>query len=459
MVCKGVSPALACADVLTLIRYRVDGRTTRGEPNCEGREIENQLLLRLALALAIGLLVGIERGWRQRTLREGARTAGVRTYALIGLLGGACGALSLAAGTPLPWVVTLAVLTLVFGVFALREGRAERNFSVTGVIAAMTVFVLGVLAGEGQLQAAAVAGVLTAGLLASRQQLHRAVAKLSWVELRSALLLLIMTVVVLPLLPDRAIDPLGAFNPHEIWLLMVLVAAVSYTGYIALRVAGPARGPLVAGLAGGLTSSTATTIALARRSREVEQGDALAEGVALAAMVSLGRTYLLALAVQPALAGGLAPAIAAAAVVFGLAGVVALLHDGRAKRGGDIGVPFELITVLGFGALLAVIVLAGAWVTDRFGAGGTYLFAAISGFVDVDAVTLASARSVGRGATADLAATAILTALGSNAVLRAVYGWTFGSRSFAGRLTLISALALAAGGLAWAVSASLLAAG
>jgi len=407
------------------------------------------LLLRLALALGVGLIVGVERGWRQRDEPAGGRTAGVRTFALIGFLGGVSGILSIEAESPWPWIVCLALLTAVFALFSLREGIAEQDFSVTNVVTAMTVFVLGILATQGDIRLAAAGGVVTAALLASREHLHRAVSRLSWIELRSALLLLAMTAVVLPLLPDRPIDPLGAVIPSELWLLMILTAGVSYAGYAALKLAGPDKGPPLAGLAGGLASSTATTLAMARLSRKVEDANGLAAGVSFAAMASVIRATGLALIVQPALAPLMVPSAAAAALVFGAGGALGLVH--RASNGApqnDLGVPFELRTVFGFGILLAVVTLVGAWIAREAGSAGAYLFAAVSGFVDVDAITLSMARSVDLGAASSAAAGAILIALAANAVQRVIFSWMFGSRAFARRFTLASLAALVAGAVA-----------
>lgn len=407
------------------------------------------LLLRLAVALGAGLIVGVERGWRQRDEPDGRRTAGVRTFALIGFLGGLTGAASLSAGNPWLWVVCLVLLTVVFTLFSLRESIAEQDFSVTNVITAMTVFVLGVLATQGDIRIAAAGGVTTAALLASREHLHRAVARLSWVELRSALLLLAMTAVVLPLLPDRPIDPLGSLIPSELWLLMILTAAVSYAGYVALKLAGPDNGPPLAGLAGGLASSTATTLAMARLSRKVEDPRGLAAGVSFAAMVSVLRASGLALLVQPTLAPLLIPGAGAAALVFGLGGALALFRRRPSQvHQESLGVPFELRTVFGFGVLLAIVTVSGAWIARQAGSAGAYLFAAVSGVVDVDAITLSMARSVELGAAPQVATGAILAALASNAVQRVIFSWSFGSRAFALRYTAVSAAAIVAGSAA-----------
>ena len=410
------------------------------------RTIETDLLLRLGAALGIGLLVGVERAWRQRDDREGGRTAGVRTFALIGLLGGVAGALSVAAASYAPWVAALAILTAVFSVFSYREGAADRNFSVTNVIAAMVVFSLGVLALVGDLRAAAAAGVATASLLASREILHRVVERLTWEELRSALLLAAMTAVILPVLPDRPLDPLGALNPRKIWLFMILTAAISYAGYIALKIGGPEKGPPLAGLAGGLASSTATTLAMARLSRRVDDNLGLAAGVSFASMVSVVRTAFLAGVIAPGLLPALAPAAAASALVFAAGGLLALFRRAKgAKTSDEVLVPFELTTVFGFGALLAVIMLLSAWLSKAASAVGVYALAAVSGLVDVDAITLSQARQAAEGGSMRLAAAAILIALATNALQRVIMALSIGARPFAVRFAIVSAAAVAAG--------------
>lgn len=412
--------------------------------------IELDLLIRLSLALGVGLVVGVERGWQQRDDRGGGRTAGVRTFALVGLLGGLSGLLSDLAGSPLPWLACLLLLTAVFAVFSYREGGAENDFSVTSVVTAMLVFVLGVLATIGHLQIAAAGGVTVAALLASREHLHRAVARLSWEELRSALLLLAMTAVVLPILPNRPIDPLDAVNPREIWLLMILTGAVSFAGYIALKIAGPTKGPPVAGLAGGLASSTATTLAMARLSRGVSNPAGLGAGVAFAAMLSALRATFLAVLIQPDLGPLLVIPAAAVALVFGAGGLVGLRRNTSVGDGpASPGVPFDVVAVLGFGALLAIVMLTGAWIAHQVGSAGVYLFSAVSGLVDVDAITLANARAVDHGQQLTVSAAAILLAGAANAVQRVVFAALFGSRAFALRFAVVSGLALAAGVLAF----------
>lgn len=222
-----------------------------------------ELLQRVGLAAAIGLLIGIERGWQEREARDGGRVAGIRTFTLIGTLGG------IAALLPGSMSLGLCFLAfaLPFGFFEWQRANKTGDMSVTGFVAAMVTFALGAYATHGNMKVAAAGAVVTAAVLAERQLLHGFLQRLTWIELRAALLLLVMTVVLLPVLPDRALDPWDSLNPHQIWLMTVLVGVVSYVGYIAVRVAGERRGLLYAGLAGGLTTSTTVTWTFARLAR------------------------------------------------------------------------------------------------------------------------------------------------------------------------------------------------
>jgi uncharacterized membrane protein (DUF4010 family) len=274
------------------------------------------LIPKLALALAIGLLVGLERGWRERDAPPGSRTAGIRTFGLTGLLGGAVGALCTALDSPMPFAAGFLGFAVVFAWFKVREAMHDNEFSVTTVVAGLGVFALGALAVAGSFELAAAGGAALAATLASREALHSLLKRLSWIELRSALVLAVMTAVVLPLLPNRTVDPWGGLNPHEIWFFTVLTAAISYLGYVAVRVLGSAKGVLVSGLAGGLVSSTAVTVAFARRAKTEGTVGALAGAAALASMVAVLRTLFLAVIVEPRVAAVIAPVTIAAAAAF-----------------------------------------------------------------------------------------------------------------------------------------------
>ncbi len=413
---------------------------------------EFELLHRLGAALAIGLLIGLERGWRQRDEEAGQRTAGLRTYALSGLLGGVAGILSpLTSGLAVP--VTLAAYTLAMGAFHWLEARAEGNFSVTGVVAGMVTVALGAYAALGDLTVAAAGAAATAGLLALRQPLHDWLKTLSWPEIRAAMILTAMTFLLLPVLPDRTFDPWEAVNPAEVWLMAIVIAGVSFAGYVAVKIMGNKAGIAAAALAGGLASSTAATLTFARMARDDKGSGAglLAGGVLIAGTVMVARVLVVAGALNPRLVPTLAVPLGTAAVVMALIGGVLLLrrHNGEGGEPNlEMKTPFEFGTVLKFAALLAVITLIAKVALAKLGQGGLYAVAFLSGIADVDALTLSVARMPDGSIAHHVAATAIGIAVAVNTVSKAVMCAIFGNRALAVVVGAASAAAIAAGAVA-----------
>jgi uncharacterized membrane protein (DUF4010 family) len=263
------------------------------------------LLARLGVALGIGLLIGVERGWRTREADSGARTAGIRTFAITGLLGGVLGALARQSGdaTAAGLVIGLgfAAYAAAMTVFCRDENRQTGNFSATTAISGMVTFAVGAYASVGDLRIAAAVGVATAGLLAMREDLHGWVERLTWPELRSGLVLLAMTFIVLPIVPDDPVGPFGGVNPRQVWIIAIVLAGVSFVGYAAVKYFGASHGVLLAAAAGGLVSSTAVTATNARRAAAGEGSPRLlAAGVALAAAISFARVIAIVAALNPA---------------------------------------------------------------------------------------------------------------------------------------------------------------
>jgi uncharacterized membrane protein (DUF4010 family) len=409
-----------------------------------------ELFQRLGLALAIGFLVGVERGWREREGPAGSRVAGIRTFALIGLLGGIWGALYPYTGS-----VVLGFAVLAFGigftVFQWRESVVESNLSVTTLIAGLVVFALGVFALLGNMAAASAAGVATFALLAEREALHEFLKKVTWPELRAALLLLAMTFVLLPVLPNRNVDPWDALNPHTLWLLTILIAAISYAGYLASRIAGARKGLFYAGAMGGLVSSTAVTLTfsqLARKKAEVARQTA--PGIITSWIVSLVRMTAVASAIAPALFVPLVLPVAAAVAVLAAIGFFLIERAADAAEAPQLGLtnPFELGEVLRFGALLAVVMVIAKLLLTAFGQSGLLPLAAVTGLADVDPITLSSARMLGTSLTAEAAALAILVAGGANLVAKAGVAVAVGGPRYGAPLAASAALAIAAGAIA-----------
>lgn len=417
-------------------------------------DLSDSLLLRFAIALGIGMVVGVERGWRERGAAPGERTAGVRTFTLIGLLGAVIGATAQAMASPLIVGFGFAAFAGVFAWFTMHEAEHDRVFSATGTITGLLVFALGVLCILGDATLAAGAGVAVAGILASRERVHGWIERLTWTELRSALLLLAMSVIVLPQLPNEPLASLGGINPRDVWLFTVVTAGISFAGYVAMKVAGDAKGIIVSALAGALVSSTAVTVAMARRAAAGEKAGVLAGAAALAGAVSLARTGLLALALAPAMLPMLAPAATAGLGVLAIAGVWFIRKaDGNGGKATELGYPFELKPLLLFALGFALVSALGGWLAQRYGQSGVYISSAAVGLVDVDVATLTVARLAGKGLTPASAASAVLIAATVNAAARTAYGALAGPAAFSLRLAAATALAIAAAGAAWWLTA------
>ena len=408
----------------------------------------DDLFRRLALALAIGLLIGLERGWQLREEAEGERTAGFRTYALTGLFGGICAALS-AASHPALLAAALVSFTAAFALFAWLEASSEHNFSVTGVVAAILTFVLGAYAVLGQPLVAVACAVAMAVLLALKEPMHGWVRRLSWLELRAVLVLLAMSFLLLPVLPNRTIDPWDAINPAEIWLLAVLIAGVSFVGYVAVKLLGDQAGIAVAALAGGLTSSTATTLSFARLARDQPQASlVLAGGILLAGVVMIVRVIAIAVALAPALSSDLLlPSAAGALVLLAASGCLTLARQ-RAGSGETASLqlknPFDLASALKLAALIAIIMLLAKILSAMSSTRGLYLLAAISGIADLDAITLSMARVAGARVAPAEAATAIIVAICSNTAAKAVMAAAIAGRRLSIAVGAFSAVAIIA---------------
>lgn len=400
------------------------------------------LALRLGLALAIGFVIGLERGWKERGEEEGRRAVGLRTLSLVGLLGGVLGVLSL-EGDRLFLAAGLLVTGGALAAFIWRAGAAEKDLSATSLVASILTFVLGAYAVLGDPAVAAGASVATVILLAHKKLLHGWLERLSWLELRSGLLLGAMTFIALPLLPNRTIDPWDAVNPHEIWLMTILIAAISFAGYVAVRIAGPKRGLTLAAALGGLVASTAVTLSLARLAGRNDDHIRLLAGSILASgAVMMVRVLVVTGIINRDLAFAIGPVLLVGAGIIGVIGLFLVRSNpDTAKHGAkgfDLENPFDLPQVLRFGALLAVIMFATVIVRQELGQPGLLGLSALSGLADVDALTLSVAKL---GEVSPLAIHAILLTVAVNSIAKAIYAWIAGGAKLG--LMLLAATAAA----------------
>jgi uncharacterized membrane protein (DUF4010 family) len=413
------------------------------------------LLSHFAVALGIGLLTGIERGWRTRDERPGSRTAGVRTFTIIGLLGGTTGVLAEAAGKPLTLTggiilgACFAAFAVTFAMMCRDENLADKSYSATTAIAGMLTFALSAFAMIGDMRAAGAAAVATVCILALRAPLHDWLSRIEEREIRSALVLLAMTFIALPVIPDDPIGPFGGVNPREIWAIAIVLAGVSFAGYVAVRALGSQHGVMLAAAAGGLVSSTAVTASNAKRAAAGEGAPRLlAAGVALSTAVSFARVIAIVAVLKPELLRMIGPALAAAILVAVLYALIAAYW--RKSDTGDTGQvdfknPFGFWSVMGLAVLLAAIVLVGRALGENLGAAGAIVGAIALGVADVDAVTVSMSRLAPQPLSLNDAALAILAAVISNNLSKVGIGIVAGRGAFAVEITAMAILCLAAG--------------
>jgi uncharacterized membrane protein (DUF4010 family) len=354
-----------------------------------------QTFLHLGIALAIGLLIGLERGWKYRKAEEGSRVAGVRTYGLIGLLGGTTALLAGRLGVVVLGIAFLAIAGILTAAYVVNQ-ESEEDAGITSLVASLLTFAFGALAGLGEITAAAAFAVLTTLLLGFKPLLHAWVRALAGKELRAGLQLLLISVVLLPILPNQGYGPWQALNPFEIWWMVVLIASISFVGYFAIKIAGTSKGTLYTGLFAGLASSTAATLSFSRAAHgRPESAPMLATGILLACGTMFPRMLVIAVLLnQQLLQPLLAPATVMALVTYAAALYFwwATGRKGKQETATPLDNPLELKAAVVFGALLALITLLGKALRAWLGAAGIYMLAAASGVADVDAITLSLSR-------------------------------------------------------------------
>lgn len=411
---------------------------------------DTDLFLRLGASLAIGLLVGIERGWKARGAEDHGRAAGLRTFGLSGLMGGISGILAQEFGTAILAAVFLG-FAAALGAFAWLESKATGDVSATTLLAGLSTFLLGSMAAVGNVSVAVAGAVSMTVLLALRTQLHSWLFNLTWPEIRAGLVLLVMAFLLLPLLPDRVVDPFGAINPREIWILAIALAAISFAGYVAVKAFGEAWGVLLTAAMGGLASSTATTVSLARLGRaEPALANLISGGILIAGSVMMLRVWSLVVILNPALAAQFVP-LGAGLFVLGGAGLGLFAADHYSSvRGKEAEIlvrnPLELSTSLKLAALIALVMIAVDAIRLVWGDAGVIFLSAVSGMFDVDAITVSLAKmESGVG----LAPAGILVAASVNTLSKAGLAAWVGGAEVGFRVGLASLAATSAIGIAY----------
>ncbi len=408
----------------------------------------NQTTINLAIALLLGGIIGLERGWEAREQKAGERIAGIRTFALIGLLGGIAAVL---AQEITEWAFPVLLVSVVAIALVAYSERLEhiRNFSITGTIGMVLTFCYGAVAVAVDPAIATAAAVVTAIILDNKPEIHGFIHQLKEHELDAALKLLVISAVMLPLLPNTDMGPGGALNPYEIWWMVVLIASVSFVGYFAIRVAGTEKGILFTSLFAGLSSSTALTLHFSRQSR---QAPALAPQLASGILIACGTMFpriLIYCAVinRDLLAQLMLPVIVMTVLLY----VPAILIWMRNRDGLEIDRPeltqnpLDLKSALMFGALLTAILVLAEVLKNWLGDAGVYVLAATSGIADVDAITLSLTRMSQTSLTSATAVIGIIIAAASNNLVKAAMAGVIGSRALGLRVAVPMVISLSAG--------------
>ena len=399
----------------------------------------------LGISLGLGLLIGLQRE------RAEAHLGGIRTFPLISLFGTLCGFLSVRFG----WAILVGGFVVVFGILAisnllkLREASGVEPGQTTEVAALLTFALGAYLVGGERSIAFVIAGVIVI-LLHLKAPMHRFVDKMGERDMAAVMQFTVISLIILPLLPNRAYGPYNVLNPFDIWRMVVLIVAISLFGYVVYKIWGEKAGTILGGILGGLISSTATTVSYSRRSRNASQVHRVAVLVIMiASTIAYGRVLVEIAAVAPNRLSVLAVPLAAMLIWMAVVSLaVFVMHRGDSEKLPEPSNPAELRSALIFGAIYAVIIFAIGAAKEHLGSSALYGIAIISGLTDMDAITLSTARLVEQDRLdPNHGWRLILTASLANLLFKAGAAFFLGGARFGIRLLLVFTIGIA-GGLA-----------
>ena len=337
--------------------------------------------LTVATALACGLLIGIERGWKLKDQKPGTRVAGVRTFSMLGLGGGIAGLIG-ALGQPL--VAAALVIGAVSIMVIAYSPELKDHHDSTSAVAALATIAIAFLAGSGSAGLAIACAAVAVALLALRAELHGFVDRLEADDVKALARYAVIAGAVLPFLPNGRYGPYGAWNPQKLWLIVVLVTGFSFLGYVANRIFGARRGTIATALIGGAYSSTAVTQSLAQRLGSGQGGGAEPAGIALASAVMYLRIILLVAILSTRVLSDFGILILPALLVGAAAGYWLYRKAPSQDAPAPPGNPIAILPALGFLAFVAIAAVAARWAEGRFGEGGIAGLLLITGTMDVD---------------------------------------------------------------------------
>lgn len=370
----------------------------------EGLDIWAQQGLRVGVGLVVGVLVGLERGFKLKDQADGRRVAGVRTFALLGLGGGVAGLIGSMGQAVVGAVVVAGAIAMLAIAYA---PRLTAKGDATSPVAAVVTIGIAYLAGTGLIGLALAAAAIVVLILAMRDEVHGFVDRLDERDIKSLARFAVISLAVLPFLPNAQFGPYGAWNPFKLWWVVVLVTGFSFVGYIANRIFGARHGTIATALIGGAYSSTAVTQSLAQRLGTKEAGGAEPAGIALASAVMYLRVLVLVAILANRMLVPLAIIVAPALVVAWAAGWWLYRTAPTSKDSVPPGNPIALLPALTFLAFVAGAAVAARWAQGQFGEQGIALLLFLMGSMDVDASIVTAGGLPEAAIGAQLAAIAI----------------------------------------------------
>lgn len=384
-------------------------------------ESELKILWDLVTALGVGLLIGIERGWKGRVKGEGDRVAGIRTFALTGLLGGVIGMVSANIGE---WLLPVAFLsfTILVAVSYFVGVKVSEDIGFTTSVALLITFSLGVWASFGSHISVFAVSVMVVALLGFKPELHKLVKNIEEKEIYAGIKLLIISVILLPLLPNQGYGPYEAVNPYWLWWMVVLITGLSFIGYLTISYFGDKIGVLLTALTGGLASSTAVTLSLANMAKRTNVSKIFMAGVLIASSIMLVRVGIEVAVVNAKLLSSLWTPLLVMFVV-NLLGMVWLWKSSHQKEEKEkppmkLENPFQIKTALKFAVLLGLILVLSEAMKEWLGDEGIYILSLISGLMDVDAITLSLSKMAVDELSDTVAVTGIIIATATNTIIK-----------------------------------------
>ena len=385
-------------------------------------EQDISLFFRFGIALLVGVLVGLQREYAFGDENDKGRRlfAGVRTFALMGLLGCGAALVSDTLASPWPLVATLIIIGAFLAVGYSIDASKYGKVGLTSEVTAVLIILIGALAYWGQIALAVALGVTTTTLLSLKFETKRLVQQITDQDVIATLKFTIITAIILPILPNENFGPppLNVFNPYKVWLLVVLISGISFVGYILIKILGARKGVGLLGLLGGLASSTAVTLSLTQRSRsEADMGKPFALAITIAWTVMFSRIVMLVAAINISLVS-LVWLPMLYAIVVGLGYCLYLFLAQRSDKQEEVAFinPFELGPAMKFGLLFSVILFISKIAEVYLGDTGIYISSLVSGLADVDAIALSMAElGYPKGQiAANIAARAIVLAAAAN---------------------------------------------